>query len=111
MAIEIGQPLYRQMTGRYSNGEIKEYIVEKIAKKYIYLKDNERYKIQKDTLKYVCENYSQQNFQLYESKQEILDINEKNKLFELIRKSFDWSGNINNFSLEQLREINKIITP
>lgn len=104
----IGQVLYREIHNRNSKAEIKEYTVSKIGKKYFYLNENDRYPINKESLKYEDKIYSQSSFQLYKEKQEILDRQERGALIDKIRKSFDWLSK-QNFTLEQLREVASIL--
>lgn len=98
--LEIGQTLYD-----YS---LKEYKVSKIGNKYFECEYN-RGKFEKETLKYYSPNYSQSSFQLYTNKQEILDKKEISSIEEVIRHKIKPYGR-SVLTLEQLREINKIIT-
>jgi hypothetical protein len=106
--IFVGQILYREICNRYSPTQIKAYTVSKIGKKYFYLVEN-AYPINIKNLMYEDKTYSQANFRLYRTEQEILDRIEKSNLFEKIRKGFDWSTNTSNFTLEQLRNASKIL--
>lgn len=102
--ISIGQILYREKSNRNSLFEIEEFEVSKIGKKYFYLKGlGERFPIRKETLTYECKNYTQHNFKLYKTKQEILDNREKYNLINKLRKHLDWTGDHKNNSLDQLR--------
>jgi len=96
--LTIGQTLYS-----YSS---QEYVVSKIGKKYFEC-ENQRNKFYIETLKKVTE-YSDK-VQLYVSKQEVLDIQELELLEVKLRdvaKRYGKTG----LTLEQLREINKIIS-
>jgi hypothetical protein len=105
-AVFVGQVLFREKFNRNAPSEIVEVTVGKVGKKYFYLTGwAERYPIDKETLKYTDKNYSQSNFQLYRDKQEILDRREKSKLFDLLQKHFNWSGNGSKNTLEQLRKV------
>ena len=104
----IGQVLYREIHNRNSRVEIKEYTVSKIGKKYFYLNENDRYRINKESLRYEDKDYSQCSFQLYTDKQDILDRLERSDLVDKIRKSFDWLSK-QNFTLTQLREVANIL--
>ena len=102
--IVVGQVLYCEESRRNAPFEIKEYTVKRIGKKYFYLDGHkEKYPVDKDTLFHNNKEYSQFNFQLYRDKQEILDRREKYDLYDKLRKHFDWSGNIKDNTLEQLR--------
>ena len=84
--------------------------VGKVDEKYFYLTGwEERYPIDKETLKYTDKNYSQSNFQLYRDRQEILDRREKSKLYDLLQKHFNWSGNGSKNTLEQLRKAVEVL--
>ncbi len=107
----VGQALYREMfNGRDKSEGIRAYTVSKIGRKYFYLAECDQFPISKENLKYEDKVYSQASFQLYKTKQEILDRQEKDKLFEKIRKNFDWSVMIKNYTLEQLREVVRILS-
>lgn len=108
--IIIGTKLYRQFTGRNSPTEIKEYTVSKIGNKYIRLEGAD-YGIDKQTLRYEDKMYSQHNFQLYKSKEEIEEMQEQRLLFAKIKKAFYDYSPPKNISLEQLRQINEILNP
>ena len=109
-AVFVGQVLYREKSNRNAPSEIVEVTVGKVGKKYFYLTGwEERYTIDKETLKYTDKNYNQRNFQLYKDKQEILDRREKSKLFDVLQKHFNWSGNGSRNTLEQLREVANIL--
>jgi len=105
-AVFVGQTLYREIYNRNAPNEIKEVVVGKIGKKYFYLTDwEDHYPINKENLCYEDKNYSQNNFQLYRDKQEILDCRERANLLDKLKKHFDWSGNSNKNTLEQLRVV------
>ena len=109
-AVFIGQVLFREKFNRNAPSEIVEVTVGKVGKKYFYLTGwEERYPIDKETLKYTDKNYIQSNFQLYRDKQEILDIREKSKLYDLLQKHFNWSGNGSKNTLEQLRKAVEVL--
>ncbi len=109
-AVFVGQVLFREKFNRNAPSEIVEVTVGKVGKKYFYLTGwEERYPIDKETLKYTDKNYSQSNFQLYRDKQDILDRREKSKLYDLLQKHFNWSGNGSKNSLEQLRKVVEVL--
>ena len=109
-AVFIGQVLFREKFNRNAPSEIVEVTVGKVGKKYFYLTGwEERYPIDKETLKYTDKNYIQSNFQLYRDKQEILDRREKSKLYDLLQKHFNWSGNGSKNTLEQLRKAVEVL--
>ena len=110
-AVFVGQVLFREkFNRRNAPSEIVEVTVGKVGKKYFYLTGwEERYPIDKETLKYIDKNYSQRNFQLYRDKQEILDRREKSKLYDLLQKHFNWSGNGSKNTLEQLRKAVEVL--
>ena len=109
-AVFIGQVLFREKFNRNAPSEIVEVTVGKVGKKCFYLTGwEERYAIDKETLKYTDKNYIQSNFQLYRDKQEILDRREKSKLYDLLQKHFNWSGNGSKNTLEQLRKAVEVL--
>lgn len=108
--IFVGQVLYREIHNYNAPPEIKEVVVSKIGKKYFYITGwEERYPIDKETLKHEDKNYIRNSFQLYKDKQEIFDLREKKRLLEKLRKYFDWSGNGSTNTLEQLRQAAEIL--
>ena len=68
-----------------------------------------RDKITVETLKYENNIYSQSNYQMYRSKQEILDKNEMNSLFSKIKHSFSNYNHNGKFTIEELRQIADIV--
>lgn len=97
--LTIGQILY--------DYKLREFRINKIGNKYFECEDRwGRFVI--ETLKFDCPNYTQNQFQLYVSKQEILDIKERQELVSEIKKIF-WGWGKINLSLEQLRKISEII--
>lgn len=109
-AVFVGQVLYREKSNRNAPPEIVEVTIGKIGKKYFYLTGlEERYPVDKGTLKYTDKNYSQSNFQLYRDKQEILDRREKSKLLNILQKYFHWSGNASRNTLQELRQVSEIL--
>ncbi len=109
-AVFVGQVLYREKSTRNEPSEIVEVTVGKVGKKYFYLTGlEERYPVDKETLKYTDKNYSQSNFQLYRDKQEILDRKEKERLTDVLYKHFHWSGNKHKNTLEQLKKAVEVL--
>ena len=106
-AVFVGQVLYRERTGRYSTGEITEHTVTKIGRKYFECTDLND-KINVSNLNYESKMYSQNNYRLYRTKQEILDKNELSRLYSKIQHSFSHYSN-QKFSLEDLRKVAQII--
>jgi len=104
MKIKVGDILYRPPY-KY-NSEISQYIVEKVAKKYIYLKDCSD-PISIDSLSYECKNYSQFNYKLYTSIKEIEDEKRVVFLYNTIGKLFN--SYKHSFDLETLESIAKIL--
>lgn len=103
-AVFVGQILYLERSNRNAPSEIEEVTVQRIGKKYFYLNGwEERYPIGKENLLYESKEYSQHNFQLYRTKQEILDRKERANLISKLKAHFDWHGNSSKNTLEQLR--------
>jgi len=109
--LQVGQILYEEVTQRGFPSRIRPRTISKIGKKYLYVEGDDRYPISIDTLMHENKNYSQYNFQLYLTEQEILDIRERGNLIEKLRKTFDWSSNKSGITLEQLRQISGILNP
>ena len=78
--IKIGQILYREFYIKNKPFEIKPYIVTKIGRTYFYCNNSDQ-PFNIDKLKYIDKNYGQNNIQLYITDQEILDRQEKDKLY------------------------------
>lgn len=110
MKLHVGQKLYKQVAYRNEKPTIKVCEITKIGLKYLYVDNDNRYPIEKDTLIHRSKMYSQNNFQMYLTEQEILDKWETNTLISECKKHFGNYGNLK-FTLEQLRAINKIINP
>lgn len=106
--ISIGSKLYRPVHSRNQPTEIREYTVSKIGKKYLYVAENNRYQINKETLRFEDKVYSQSSFQLYTSKEEIEEKEELNWLYNKVQKHFShYSPRVT--TLEQLRQIIEIL--
>ena len=106
-AVFVGQVLYRERTSRHSPTEITEHTVTKIGRKYFEatgLND----KINISNLKYESPMYSQHNYQLYLSKQQILDRQEMNSLYNKIQNLFSHYSN-RKFTLDELRKVAEIV--
>lgn len=101
--LHIGQKLYRER-----NFKIEEYTITKIGTKYFEVAEMPRDKINKETLKRVCPDYMQYEYQLYLTEQEIKDKNELSNLYDKVRKYFSYYTP-NGITLEQLRQIAKIL--
>ena len=109
-AVFVGQVLYLEKQRRNEPSEIEEVTVGKIGKKYFYLtRWEKRYPVDKETLQYTDKNYSQDNFQLYRDKQEILDRKERGRLTDILYKHFHWSGNKHKNTLEQLKKAVEVL--
>jgi len=102
----VGQVLFREANRR---GEvITEHTVTKVGRKYFDCTDI-RHKITIETLRYENSVYSQFNFQMYRTMEEILDKNEEISLYSAIQKVFSAYHPSNKLSLAQLRNISGII--
>jgi hypothetical protein len=109
--MEVGQKVFVKKindAARYINpyNLISEKVIEKIGKKYFYLKDWQGCKFDIEQKRDIS-NYCSR-FQVYLSMQEISDENEYNDKLSKIRKCFDYMSNPE-LSLSELREIHKII--
>jgi hypothetical protein len=113
--LTLGQKVYLKPVNnaaRYGNKEIKEQTILKIGRKYFLVgaegQTNERWmtKFSIEDLREVSD-YSP-DYELYFSKQEILDEEESNDIVRDIRLKFGSYGKIN-LTLDQLRRIKAII--
>lgn len=111
--MQVGDYVYLKPVNnaaRYGKHDIVENIIKKVGRKYFEVWDGEHeYTITKfhlDTKRQVT-NYSP-DWILYFSKQEVINEQEHNKIISEIRKVFEGWSKVN-LSLEQLREIKKII--
>lgn len=110
MEIKLGQILYRVFQERNQKRQIREYKVTKIGRTYFYCNDRDDYPIDKETLTYKDKNYSQSNFTLYTTEQEILDMWERSRLLSEIESYFStFYGKKKDGTLEQFREVCKIL--
>jgi hypothetical protein len=106
-AVFVGQTLFREVNTRYEKS-ITEHTVTKVGRKYLECTDL-RDKITIANLKYENNIYLQNNYQMYLSKQEILDKNEMNSLFSKIKQSFSDYNHHDKFTIEQLRQIADVV--
>ena len=108
--IYVGQTLYREIEKRNSPVIIQEVTVGKIGKKYFYLNGFglEKYPVDKETLRYTDKTYTQNNFILYRTKEEIDEKNEKIRLTNILSKHFD-RGNKSTHSLKELQKVVEIL--
>jgi hypothetical protein len=110
MKLEIGQTLYREIHYRNDAPYIKQVKITSIGRKYFYVDSDERHPIEINSMTYTSKNYSQHNFTLRLTENEILECWEKNKLCEKLRKLFAYFSKPD-LTLDQLRQIDKIIDP
>lgn len=103
--MKIGTVLYRES----KTGIILQEVVNKVGRLYFECEgDYKGLKYNLNTLKYESKMYSQNNIQLYRTKQEILDLNEHYLLMVKLKNMFG-SWQTPKISLEQLRSIHKIL--
>lgn len=115
MNITKGQTVYVKLQGnavRYIKSDsaddyTKEGIVVAIGSKYITVEFGGYHTIKFDKKGNQVTQYCK-DYQLYETKQEIIDEFEINKLSRFIKNKFDYYGT-HPFTLEQLRKIKAII--
>jgi hypothetical protein len=113
--IEVGQRVFLKPinnAARYGNKEIREEVILKAGRKYFSVgkegetREHWMIKFNIEDLRQVT-NYSP-DWQLYFSKQEIIDENETLEITREIRRKFEGYGHIN-LTLDQLRRIQTII--
>ena len=107
-AIFVGQILFREVSGRYTEWHVTEHTVTKIGKKYLEC-TGLRDKITISNLIHENKVYYQDNYRMYRTKQEILDKKELKKLYSSIQNAFSDCNHSQKFTLEQLRQILAII--
>ncbi len=103
--INIGDVLFT-----IKDHKINEFVVERVGRMYFTLKgvSNRKYNIK--TLKYTNEQYSRHDKQLYRTKQEILDQEERSKIVNELKflfRDWRWSDKLN---IEELKNIKEIVT-
>ena len=120
--INVGDVVYAPVYGRGGGMSpslirIDKYTVKRKGLKYLYVTFESwksETKINKDTLKYVSEQYSQNNKQFFRTKEEILLLHEELTLLSDIKQFFyrhySQPGDEGSLSLESLREIAKILS-
>lgn len=108
MKLQIGQDIYLKPIGNAARrtSEIKEGKITKIGKKYFEV-DAYSGRFFIDDLYHDAGEYTS-NYRAYFTKQEILDEMEAEKLFAKISTHFRYR---NPFTIDQLKAIDKIITP
>ena len=109
MKLEISQTVFVEVFQHRGPAQIRECQVGKIGNKYFYLDKFPDKGFDKQTLKYVSKEYSQDNLQAYLSMQEITDRHEKASLREVLRKHFETWGDSKNNTLEELKQICEIL--
>lgn len=107
--IEVGQTVYRIYTNYRKESEIREYEVSAVKRKYFYLKGCSDTPIVLENLMYESKEYSQANFRVYLSKQEILDEYEYSALHSELSSLFSRFTSKTNFTLKQLRDAARIL--
>lgn len=108
MKLEVGQTLYKEVNYRNDAPYIKPVTITSIGRKYFYVDSDERQPIDINSLKYTDKNYSQHNFTLKLTENEILESWEHKKLLEKLRKIFSHYSSPK-LTLDQLKQIDKII--
>ena len=110
MKLVVGQKLF--ITPSYldtrNNNEPKEVTIKKVGKKYFQIEEYSRNKYSIETLTEV--NNTNYKGQCYFTLQEILDFKEYSNLLGKLKKIFSYHSQID-ISLNQLRDINKVLFP
>jgi hypothetical protein len=104
--IKIGDTLYRPPYKH--NRLIEKFTVTSIGRKYFYCNYQKETPFDKTTLAFEDKTYSQFNFRLYRSEQEILDERDANEIYDKLRKAFSYYRNPN-YSLEELKHIQSFL--
>ena len=112
--LKVGQIVFVRKVGssaRYAQDPIVEAVIEKVGVKYLYLKGYISSKFgfeypESSVVRDISEHSA--NYEVYLSKQEIIDDIEKYNLKLELKRFFDWSGKASHLTLEQLREIKAI---
>jgi hypothetical protein len=110
--LTIGMKLFGIKRSWGQKGKLSEFTISKIGRKYFYTTEDSDVSFDKETLLYSCKDYSQNNVQLYLTKQEILDMYNRSDLHQKIRNHFSSQYQPQN-TLEELSRIAEIlgITP
>jgi hypothetical protein len=109
--LKIGDTLYRPIFDRRTSAflRIETVTVNSIGKKYFTTEEyHDRTKFEIETLKHINKDFSQNNIQLYKSIEEI-ELGEQKKSLKKEIDLFFFDYKSSTLSLEQLREIKKII--
>jgi len=109
--LEIGQKVFvKRLDPRYGRDEkttITEAIIEKIGKKYFYLKEYWNTKFSITEMRDIS-NYTSV-YAVYLSEQEIKDEKEYFEKMKFLRDTFDYRRGKKDFTLNQLKKICDII--
>lgn len=106
--LKPGMIIFKDETRKDGVIRVKELEVENVARKYLHIK-GEKTKVEIETMRHEDEVYSQSSFQTYLTKQEIYDHHEFEAIRTSLRKMFDWGGGAVHCTIEQLREVAKIL--
>ena len=103
--ITPGMIFYKVKTNwRSSTKEIEELTVVSVGNKYMEMSNRDKVTI--ETLTHEDRDYTQHQYKVYLTRQEIEDVFEANDLKRVISEFFRYSVKL---SLEQLRSVKKII--
>lgn len=107
--LKAGQTIYLKPIGNAGrrDNKIIETKIAKVGKKYFECEDSWYGRFYIDTLTQDSGEYTP-NYQGYINRQEILDEIETRDLFNKVKQNFQFT---NELTLEQLRQIDKIINP
>lgn len=107
--ITVGMTFYMNVPDRRGNdsNEIRELTVDKVGNKYMEMSNGDRVTI--ETLKHEDHVYTQNEYKLYLTRQEIEDIWETNRLREKVRRLFFQYGVSHKIPVNQLKAIIEII--
>jgi hypothetical protein len=111
MKLTVGQTVCVKCMGynRRGKNDLEDAVISKIGKKYFELDGWVGVRFFIDTLIQDGKQYSP-SFKVYLNKQEILDELEKGKLYDTIKRQyFSTFSNSNKFSLQQLRDVAKVL--
>ena len=108
--IKVGDILYKEEWHRNEPATIKEVKVAKVGRTFFYLEGYlERYQVRKEDLTHENKVYSQANFTLYRTKEEIEQKNLRRDLWADIRQKVSSTYNSEQFALEEIQQIANIL--
>lgn len=115
---KVGQEVFILISRKYQIDEEKDLIkcvVEKVGSEYVYVKPNNNCYLgkffqrdEKDDFLMEYKDYGDREL-LFPTKEAAFEYVERRRIFDGLQYAFYYSGNYDRFTLEQLREVQKIL--